>query len=85
MRVIGPPKLGEEEGAPPSGLRGSTALLTTGSQISSLRLRKDTILLLSVTLLVNLCHCGHGKLVTSEGPGPGPPLGPALAEECSCL
>lgn len=25
------------------------------------------ILLLSVTLLVNLCHCSHGKLVTSDG------------------
>lgn len=35
--MIGPPKLGEEEGASPSGLRGSTALLMTGSQISSLQ------------------------------------------------
>lgn len=62
------PKLGEEEGAPLQVSGGSMTLLTTGSQISSLQTTRGlAILLLSVTLLVNLCHYGHGKLVTSEG------------------
>lgn len=35
--MMGPLKLGEEEGAAPSGLRASTALLTPGLQISGLQ------------------------------------------------
>lgn len=35
--MMGPPKLGGEEGAAPSGLTASTALLTPGFQISGLQ------------------------------------------------